>query len=66
MSGVGLADLVTAIGLVFVIEGVLLALVPGMLRRAIESMVSQPVDHLRLGGVASAMIGLFIVWLARG
>ncbi len=66
MSGPGIGDLVTAIGLVLVIEGVLLALIPEVVRRMVVAVVAQPGDALRIGGVASAVIGLGIVWLARG
>jgi len=66
MSGLGIADFVTAIGLVLVIEGVLLAAIPDALRRMVAAVMTQPADALRIGGVASALIGLLIVWLARG
>jgi uncharacterized protein YjeT (DUF2065 family) len=66
MSGLGIADFLTAFGLVFVIEGVLLAVIPEALRRMVAAVVTQPIDALRIGGVASALIGLLIVWLARG
>lgn len=66
MSGPGISDLVTAIGLVLVIEGVLLALIPEVVRRMVAAVVAQPGDALRIGGVISAVIGLGIVWLARG
>jgi uncharacterized protein YjeT (DUF2065 family) len=62
----GLGDLVTAIGLVLVIEGVLLALIPEAMRRVVAAITAQPADALRIGGVVSAIIGVGIVWLARG
>lgn len=65
MSGLGFADLVTALGLVLVIEGLLLALVPEALRRMVMAMATQPADALRIGGVISAIIGVGIVWLVR-
>lgn len=66
MGDLGLVDLVTALGLVLVIEGLLLALIPGVLRRMVEVVASQPADALRIGGVISVAIGVAIVWLARG
>jgi hypothetical protein len=66
MSGLGIADFLTALGLVFVIEGVLLAVIPEALRRMVATVLTQPIDALRIGGVVSALIGLLIVWLARG
>lgn len=65
MNGLGFADLVTALGLVLVIEGLLLALVPEALRRMVMAMATQPADALRIGGVISAIIGVGIVWLVR-
>ncbi len=66
MGGLGLVDLLTALGLVLVIEGLLLAAIPELLRRMVVAVASQPVDALRIGGVISAAIGVAIVWLARG
>lgn len=66
MSDLGIGDLVTALGLVLVIEGLLLAIAPDALRRVVAAVLTQPIDSLRIGGVASALIGLVIVWLARG
>ena len=66
MSDLGIADLLTALGLVFVIEGMLLAIVPEALRRVVSAVLTKPIDSLRVGGVASALLGLLIVWLARG
>lgn len=65
MNGLGFADLVTALGLVLVIEGLLLALVPEALRRVVMAMATQSGDALRIGGVISAIIGVGIVWLVR-
>ena len=65
MNGLGFDDLVTALGLVLVIEGLLLALVPETLRRVVMAMATQPGDALRIGGVISAIIGVGIVWLVR-
>lgn len=66
MSDLGIGDLVTALGLVFVIEGLLLAIAPDALRRVVATVLAQPIDSLRIAGVASALVGLAIVWLARG
>ena len=63
---IGVGDLITAIGLVLVIEGVLLALLPETVRRMVVAVTTQPQDALRIGGVVSAVVGLGIVWLARG
>jgi uncharacterized protein YjeT (DUF2065 family) len=62
----GWSDLVTALGLVLVIEGVLLALMPNLLKRLIAEILTQPARRLRLGGLVSAALGLAVVWLVRG
>jgi uncharacterized protein YjeT (DUF2065 family) len=62
----GWSDLATALGLVLVIEGVLLALFPDGLRRMLAEVMTRPSQSLRVGGVVSAAIGVAIVWLVRG
>jgi uncharacterized protein YjeT (DUF2065 family) len=66
MSYLGLGDLAVGLGLVLVIEGVLLALMPETLKRSVAAIVSQPTDGLRIGGVVSVVLGVLIVWLVRG
>ncbi len=66
MSFLGFGDLAVGLGLVLVIEGVLLALLPETLKRMMAAIVTQPVDSLRIGGVVSVLIGVGIVWLVRG
>jgi uncharacterized protein len=60
------ADLGTALGLVLVIEGLLLALVPDRLAQMTALLLQQPAQRLRLAGIAAAAIGLVVVWLIRG
>jgi len=62
----GWSDLATALGLVLVIEGLLLALIPDALKRVVAEILVQPARTLRLGGLVSAVIGLAVVWLVRG
>ncbi len=62
----GWSDLVAALGLVLVIEGLLLALMPDLLKRLVAEILTQPARRLRLGGVVSAALGLAVVWLVRG
>lgn len=62
----GWSDLVTALGLVLVIEGVLLALMPELLKRLVAEILAQPLRTLRFGGIVSAALGLAVVWLVRG
>ena len=60
-----LSDLVTALGLVLVIEGLVLALVPDALKRMLAQILLRPTQALRLGGLIFATIGVAIVWLVR-
>jgi len=58
-------DLIVALGLVLVIEGLLYALFPDALRRMLYSLLETPAQTLRFGGAAVALVGLLIVWLVR-
>ncbi len=58
-------EFLMALGLVFVIEGLLYALVPGHLRSMTEAIRSLSDDQLRMGGVAAIALGVLIVWLVR-
>ena len=62
----GWSDLVTALGLVLVIEGLLLALFPDGLKRMVAEVLARPSQSLRFGGIVSAALGIVIVWLVRG
>lgn len=60
-------DVVTALGLVLVIEGLLYALLAAPMRQAMRMALDQLSDsQLRAGGVAALALGVLIVWLARG
>jgi uncharacterized protein YjeT (DUF2065 family) len=65
-SAGGWSDLATALGLVLVIEGLLLALFPDGLKRMIAEIMTKPSQSLRVGGVVSAAIGVGVIWLVRG
>ena len=57
--------LLLALGLVFVIEGLLYALVPGQLKTMMKTMESVPDETLRTGGLVAIGFGVFVVWLVR-
>jgi len=59
-------DFLAAVGLVFVIEGLVFAAFPGPAKRAIESVLETPDASLRAIGIGSAVVGLVLVWLIRG
>ncbi len=60
-----MSEFVTAVGLVFVIEGLLYALAPGMLKSLTRLIQELPEDKLRVNGMWAVGIGVLIVWLAR-
>ena len=59
-------DFLAALGLVFVIEGLVFAAFPEATKRAMNSVLETPDLSLRLIGIGSAIVGLFLVWLVRG
>jgi len=61
-----MSDFLAALGLVFVIEGMILAAFPEAAKRAMTSVLETPDVSVRLIGIGSALVGLIIVWLARG
>lgn len=58
-------ELATALALVMVIEGMVLALVPDAVKRAALQITAVPSAALRLGGLAAACLGVAAVWLIR-
>ena len=58
-------DLLVALGLVFVIEGLLYALVPGHLKTVMKAVENVPDETLRIGGLAALGFGVFIVWVVQ-
>ena len=61
-----MSDFLAALGLVFVIEGLIFAAFPDAAKRAMTSVLETPDISLRLIGIGSAISsGLIIVWLVR-
>ena len=58
-------DLLTAFGLVLVIEGLLYAAFPERMRRMIVAVLELPGSTLRTGGLIAAGTGIAIIWLIR-
>ena len=61
-----MTDLVTALALVLVIEGLMYALFPDHLKRMMVTIMSVPASTLRVAGLTAAIVGVGIVWLLRG
>jgi uncharacterized protein YjeT (DUF2065 family) len=60
-----MSDLVAALGLLLVIEGLTFAAFPGSARRALEAIAETPETTLRILGFAAALFGLLLVWFVR-
>ena len=59
-------DFLVAIGLVFVIEGLVFAAFPVSAKRAVAAVLETSDFSLRVVGVVAAVIGVILVWLMRG
>lgn len=57
--------LIVAVGLVFVIEGLLYAFAPGLMRKMMQTAMSLPPESLRRGGVFAVAFGVAVVWLVK-
>jgi len=60
-----MSDLIVALGLVLVIEGVLYALFPDAMRRMMAQVLEMPPSMIRGAGLTAAVVGLVLVWLVR-
>ncbi len=60
-----MTDLLVALGLVFVIEGLIWAVVPGYARKMLEAVSEMPESTVRNVAVFSVALGVIIVWLVR-
>jgi uncharacterized protein YjeT (DUF2065 family) len=61
-----MSDFLAALGLVFVIEGLIFAAFPAQAKRAMASVTETPEANLRMIGLGCALVGLVVVWLVRG
>jgi uncharacterized protein YjeT (DUF2065 family) len=59
-------EFIVAIGLVLVIEGLLFAAFPRAAKRLAASAIESPESSLRVAGIASAVLGIIVIWLMRG
>ena len=54
-----------ALGLAILLEGLVWALAPDAMRRAVILIAQMPKSSIRVLGLAALALGLFLVWLAR-
>ena len=60
------SDLIVALGLVLVIEGLIYAIAPEAMKRMVAQILALPAPSLRIGGLVAAGVGVIVVWAARG
>ena len=60
-----MSDLITAIGLLFFIEGLLLAMFPSRIKNMLKSIEKIPNNKLRISGTFFLIMGFLIVWYIR-
>ena len=58
-------DFLTALALILVIEGIVYALCPELMRRLAARTMHTPAPALRIGGLIAAFLGVIIVWVLR-
>jgi uncharacterized protein YjeT (DUF2065 family) len=61
-----MSDFIVALGLVFVIEGLVFSAFPSTAKRAMESVQQAPDATLRTVGIVSAVVGIVLIWAVRG
>ena len=61
-----MAQFVAAVGLLLVIEGLLFAAFPRLAKRLAASALESPETSLRVAGIASAVLGIVLIWIVRG
>ena len=60
-----MSDLVTALGLVLIIEGLVYAAAPARFKAMMARLEEIPDETLRMGGLIAVALGVAVVWLAR-
>lgn len=60
-----MSDLVAALGLVLIIEGLVYAAAPARFKAMMARLEEIPDETLRMGGLIAVAVGVAIVWLAR-
>ena len=60
-----MSDLITAIGLLFFIEGLLLAMFPSRIKNMLKLIETTPENKLRYSGIFFLFLGFVIIWYMR-
>ncbi len=59
-------DLITALGLILVIEGLIYAIWPDGMKRIVATLLALPAHRLRGAGLLAAAIGVAVLWVLYG
>ena len=60
-----MSDLITAIGLLFFIEGFLLAMFPSRIKNMLKVIENMSENKLRYSGIFFLLIGFIIIWYMK-
>ena len=60
-----IAWLITALGLVLVLEGLVYAIFPRQMKAMLKSIIEYSNNTLVWIGILTALSGLFLIWLVR-
>ena len=60
-----MSDLITALGLLFFIEGFLLAMFPSRIKNMLKVIENMSENKLRYSGIFFLLIGFVIIWYMR-
>tara|TARA_B100001778_G_C17983425_1_gene360276 strand:- start:243 stop:428 length:186 start_codon:yes stop_codon:yes gene_type:complete len=58
-------EFIIAIGLLFFIEGLFIAIFPSRIKNMLELIKNTPVNRLRIFGVIFLIIGFSIIWYIK-
>ncbi|MCT7663792.1 DUF2065 domain-containing protein [Shinella kummerowiae] len=61
-----MADFLTGIAFFMIIEGLVYALAPSVLKRMAEMLPTIPESQLRMSGLVAVALGVTMVWFIRG
>tara|TARA_B100001248_G_scaffold258045_1_gene241533 strand:+ start:532 stop:717 length:186 start_codon:yes stop_codon:yes gene_type:complete len=60
-----MSDLITAIGLLFFVEGLLIAMFPSRIKNMLKIIETISENNLRYSGIVFLLIGFIIIWYMR-
>jgi uncharacterized protein YjeT (DUF2065 family) len=58
-------DFLSAIGLIFILEGLLLFSSPKRLKKILQIITTYPENKIRMIGGVSVLIGIVLLWIIR-